>query len=62
MSRAKYTVDLSPVIYLYRYMNGDEELNWQKVGTFTICKQALIEHLENTLEKAKKLTEKDILL
>ena len=60
MSRAKYTVDLSPVIYLYRYMNEDEELNWQEVGTFSICKAKLIAHLEQMLEKAKKLTEKDV--
>lgn len=60
MSRAKYTADLSPIRYIYPYINGDEELPWQFVGTFSACKNKIIEQLEFNLEKAKQLTEKDI--
>lgn len=63
MSKAKYTVDLSGMYlpaFIYPYVNGDEELDWQEVGTFSMCKKKLIAHLEMVLIKAKELTEKDV--
>lgn len=60
MSRAKYTADLSPIRYIYPYINEDEEIDWHFVGTFSACKNRLIQHLELDLEKTKQLTEKDI--